>query len=166
MSKNEGKKFEEDFKNSIPSDIWFRRLKDQPGMFFKKDENSYIENEDNLIRFTQKSDYDFEIFNGIYLYCLELKSINLRNLPYTKIKPHQIEVLEKNQKFKNMICGFIINFRKYEKTYFLNIDDFLNYKKNNSARSISIDSVVLYNGILINQTKIRIRYRYDLSLFC
>src|SRR5699024_11116544 len=78
-----------------------------------------------------RNPYDQLIFDGKYLYALELKSNQGTSISHRgsnpQIKPHQTEALTKASQYDNIIAGFILNYRKEDKTYFVSIEDFNHY---------------------------------------
>lgn len=82
------------------------------------------------------------------------------------IRKCQINGLHKWSKFKNVICGFIINFRSIEnKTYFVSIEEFKKYTSTIVKKSINIQDVLNMNPIEIKSTLLRTNYRYDVNSF-
>lgn len=150
MSKNVGKIFEEDFIKSVPQDMFKFRFRDLPYHLTK---NSKYEVNNNPA--------DFMIFNGETLYILELKSTSLSSYPFSNTRDNQVNGLLKYSKLKNVVAGFVINLRKYDETYFLNIDDYI-ILKSGESKSISRQSLQLV-GYLIPQKLKRTRYSYDLE---
>lgn len=167
--KNLGKEFEKIIKESAKkNELYFLRLQDNL-KFGGKVEGA---------RFTQKSPYDGILFNPPKLYCLELKSVGGTSLSYgdkpsCNIKNHQIKSLNEASVYKNIIAGFLIQFREREvKTYkreetvfFINIIDFDNFIKNNDKKSISFNDCKKIGIEIpkINIGKRKIRYIYDLE---
>ena len=84
------------------------------------------------------------------------------------IKKNQIEGLAKIKEY-NVNCGFIINFRKSdatESTYYLGIDDFLQFSNETTKKSINEKDVIEYNGVPLQSKKLRSNFTYDVaSLF-
>lgn len=129
-------------------------------------------------RFTSNNECDFIVFDTIRqnLLSAELKSTQ-SSLSYWRedfendgkkhtfqIKRNQILGLKKWSSFKNVICGFIFNFRhKNNATFFVNIEDFLNYTSALSKRSINYNDVLQMNPIRIKDERKRTRYRYDID---
>ena len=148
MAKSEGKIFEEDFINSVPENIFHFRFRDLPYFLTKGNKYPVLPNP-----------ADFLIFNN-YLYVLELKSTKLSSYPLKNTRENQVEGLLKYSEKDKVICGFVINMRKYEETYFLHIDDYILLSKN--CKSISIDKLRIY-GKFIPQIKKITRYRYNLD---
>ena len=169
MSKNEGKIFEEDIKNSIPDYAKLLRIPDPPQSFTKRSDT----------KFSNKNPYDFECFDSTRrtLYCWELKSTSKKYIGFQTskkddrevlIKWHQIEGLTKASKYENVISGFLLNFRLdngEQLLYFLNIKDFNIMIKNIDKKSFNIMDAVLYNAIKISGNKKRTRFHWDLDSF-
>lgn len=152
---NEGKKFEEDWKKSIPDHVYYFRIRDPAQSFGNKSSNT---------RFSLKNPFDMIMFDGDRLMCLELKSIASGSFPLSMIKDHQIESLSEANQYHNVIAGLILNNRDREQTYFLSIIDFVRYIENTEKKSINICDIVEYNGIMVDAEKKRTRYTYDISL--
>ena len=81
------------------------------------------------------------------------------------IKKHQIEALEEASTYKGCISGFIFNFRAVERTYFLHIEDFLEFTGQTEKKSINEKDIVNSGGIIIKQKKKRVRFTYDIASF-
>jgi recombination protein U len=107
-----------------------------------------------------------EVFYQGNLVLLELKSVLKKSLPLGNIKESQIEGLTKafNRNARHMFVGFLINFRDYEETYFMSIEQFNQYISNEERKSIPIE-FCRDNCILIKQEKKKVRYRYDIEDF-
>lgn len=152
VAKNEGKMFEEDFIKSVPENLFHYRLRDLP---FHLTRNAKYEVNNNI--------GDFFIMND-NLFILELKSTALSSYPFSNSRENQIKGLAKASTKDGVICGFVINMRKFEETYFLYIDDYIDLLENSGRKSISIDDLRL-RGIRIYQIKKRVRFKYDLEDF-
>ena len=68
----EGKRFERDFKASVPADAWCYRLRDSPISY-------YGGSEAEGIRFAQDNICDFFLYRQPTLYLLELKTVGTRS---------------------------------------------------------------------------------------
>ncbi len=111
-------------------------------------------------------------------YGLELKSTKHKSLTFWKedfedkdkkrtfqIRKCQIQGLQKWSKHAG-VFGFVINFRSCEnKTYFISIDEFLDYTSSLSKKSINIDDVLNMNPIEIENNIIRTNYHYNIEKF-
>ena len=78
------------------------------------------------------------------------------------IKHHQIKSLERAQSFENVIAGFVLDFRE-SNTYWISINDFMNFVCNTRKKSISEKDALSHNAILINKTLMRVNYKYDIG---
>ena len=165
MAKNVGKIFEEDFSSSVPQDCFELRLKDSA--------QSY--NERKETKFAWQNPYDYVLFNGEILFCLELKSTCQKYMGFQVdkndksskiIKWHQIDSLTKASVYKNVIAGFVLNFRisdDEQLTYFLSIQDFNKMKSEINKKSFTIMDAVLYGAKRIQGNKKITRWRWELE---
>lgn len=65
-----------------------------------------------------------------------------------------------------MVCGLIFNFRhKDNRTFFVMIDDFIDYTSTLSKKSINMDDVLQMNPVEIECEKKRTRYKYNIEKF-
>lgn len=169
IAKNPGKIFEDSFVNSVPSHVLVKRLNDGASSW----------NGGSGTRFTATNECDFIMFDDTTrtFYGLELKS-TIGSLTYWRedfedkekkcsfnIKKNQIKGLEKWSNHVG-VFGFIFNFRsKSNKTYFVDINDFIGYTNMLSKKSININDVLLMNPFEIESTLLRTNYRYNLKNF-
>ena len=162
--RNEGKKFEEQIKESCPDTILVKKLKD----------NAAGWSGGNNTRFAGNNECDFIMYDGDLFYGLELKSTEGTSFSFWrkdfprkdyKIKKCQIEGLEKWSKHRG-IYGFLLNFRKYDnRTFFVSIKDFLYFTKNTTKKSIGLKDVLSMNPIEISCKKKKVNYIYDMEKF-
>ena len=169
-AQSEGKRFENAFVKSIPDYVLVKRLND----------NASAWSGGNNTRFTSNNECDYILFDDHTrtLYGLELKTTKDNSLTFWredfedktkkqtfKIRKCQIQGLEKWSKHLG-VFGFIINFRSYQnRTYFISIDDFLDYTSTLSKKSINIDDVLKMNPIEIKSKLMRTNYKYDVEDF-
>lgn len=162
---NEGKKFEEDIKNSISEQYYIKRLKDgTTGGGNKK------------IRLSSNNECDFIVFANEWLFLLELKSVAVKRIPltpirkdskdhitaYGNIKKCQLDGMMAQISKKHIEAGFLFNFRTVEETYFVEVSKIQKYFIDEGKSSIPLQWCRDY-GMLIPQEKRRVRYRYNLS---
>jgi len=163
MIKNKGKQFENDFKDSCKSEkIFYYRIKDTASAFNEK----CFKCKDNKNKFTLKNECDFLIFHPPILIPIECKSISTKSISLSEsmIKPQQIESLTKWTVFENVVPGFIFNFREINNdTYFLHINDFNNYIKDENRKNKASIPVAYCEkmGIKIDSMKKVKNYKYD-----
>lgn len=164
---NVGKIFEKEFKDSVlKNDYYFLRLKD-PAQSFNKSESQNL-------RFSLPNPYDCIIYSYPIMFALELKTKQSTSLTFWRkdfkkssfdIKEVQIKGLTEASLCKGIVAGFVINFRKTEHTYFLDIKDFNNMVKNINKKSFNENDVINNNGYLIAQKKKKVRFSYDIENF-
>lgn len=151
---NAGKKFEQDFKASMPDDVLFIRLKDAGG--WGREETK---------RFTIKNECDAIVFKMPKLFMLELKSYKGKSISFdTCIRQYQLDSLCKALPKKYVFAGYIFNFRDVEETYFVYADKVKEYVENADRKSFPIQWV-RENGTIIEQTLKKTRYRYNIQKF-
>lgn len=163
IKKNIGKVFEQNWKNSIPDYIFYYRPPDQAQAF----------EFNQKLRFSAKSPCDCFIFNGDFLYALELKSVGTNSISYEReksdkgiIHKYQIDSLRDFSKYRNTICGFILDFRLSEKTYFCSINNFIQMINIVNKKSFNEKDLLLYgNPLVIKKEKLKVNYRYNISQF-
>lgn len=167
---NEGKRFEEDFANSIPDYCWYKRLNDNAASWAGGANT----------RFTSRNECDYLLFdnNTRTLYALEMKSTKGTSFTFWRedyedktkqqsfmIKKNQIQGLEKWSKH-TMNCGFVFNLRsKNNNTYYVDIKDFINYSSTLDKKSINENDILQMNPIFIDNKIKRVRYGYDIEKF-
>jgi penicillin-binding protein-related factor A (putative recombinase) len=81
------------------------------------------------------------------------------------VKRNQIAGLTESAKFKGIISGLILNFRKTNHTYFIHINDFNSMVKNLDKKSFNEQDVISNQGYLIEQTLKRVKYTYNIQKF-
>ena len=164
ITKNIGKVFEQNFKNSIPNDVLVYRPPDAAQSFDMS----------SKLRFSKHSPCDFILFSGRRntFWALELKtfggSCSFERTKEDKgiIHYYQVESLRKFSTYENVCSGFILDFRKSENTYFLKIDEWDNLINSITKKSFNEDDLLKYaNPVLIEKKKLKVNYRYDIDKF-
>ena len=161
IGKSVGKVFEENWKNSVPDNIWIYRPPDAAQSF----------NQNSSLRFSRKSPCDYMMFNGEYLFCLELKSVAGKSISFERtekdngtIHYHQIKYLKNCLKYRNLIPGLVIDFRGTGNTWFLHIRDWDRLVDSISKKSFNeVDLLSYSNPFLIDKKKLKTNYRYDIT---
>lgn len=167
--KNAGKRFEDCFKRSVPDYCLLQRLNDPP--------QSFIDSADT--RFSPKNPCDFFVFSGIHriLWCLELKTTKSKYMTFediTQKKPeskmihkHQILGLERLGQCDHVVAGFLLNFRDeqnaMERTYFQDIDNFLNMINSIGKFSFNEIDLLLNHAVKVKGVKKRTNYIWDID---
>lgn len=112
------------------------------------------------------------MFDGDVFYTLELKSFDgTCSFERTKddngiIHWYQVDSLKKFATYKNVCSGFILDFRKTDHTYFLNINDWDNLTNSINKKSFNESDMYRYcNPLLIDKKRLKINYRYNVDKF-
>lgn len=147
----EGKKFEEDFKKSVPGNFFIYRLRDSAGAW-QGGENT---------RFTPSNLCDYILFRNT-LYLLELKSTLGASIPLGNFNLKHLKKLALESEKNKVKGGVVINFRDKEKTYYLPAQKVQDFIRSADRKSLPIQYAQV-NGTLIAQTLKRTRYRYDIK---
>ena len=163
---NIGKIFEAQIQKYVPDYAKMMRLPDAAQSF----------GGGNNLRFSRKSPFDYLMWDSSrhYLYALELKTVEGKAISFERNKDengeihyHQICGLNEWNKFDGTICGFIIEFRKCEKTIFIHIKDFNDLVSKIDKKSFNVNDLETYNipHVVIPQEKLKTRYKYDIDFF-
>ena len=81
------------------------------------------------------------------------------------IRKCQIQGLQKWSQYSG-VYGFVINFREYDnRTFFIDIKDFLEYTNRLNKKSINIDDVLKMKYVVIENKIKRVKYKYDIDKF-
>lgn len=169
---NSGKKFEYTFKSSVPDYCLYYRLPDPPQSFTQS----------STLRFSWKNPCDLFLFDShsSTLLTLELKttknsSFSFEDIyieekqPSKMIHKHQILALKEYSNLKNVISGFIFNFRNdsynTEVTYFQSICNFLNMVNVIDKKSFNEMDLLKFNPVLMKGDKKRVNYTWDIDGF-
>lgn len=162
MATNVGKRFEENWKKSIPDNVMYYRLKDSAQSFGGC----------SNLRFSSKNPCDCFLFSSPYLYALELKSVGTSSIFFERTKEekgvihyHQIKGLREFVGYKNVVAGFLFNFRKKdtEITYYQHISDFDKMIDSIDKKSFNEKDLAKFNPYIVNNRKLKVNYRYDVA---
>jgi len=162
---NNGKRFEEDFKKSIPRDVFYLRLRDAGGW----------SNADNT-RFTISNICDHIVHYKGKLFLMELKTHKGKSLPYNcidedilhpkknknskKNKDNKVLILIKHSQYKDVFAYYLVYFSDISETYALSAWHVLEHINAGNRKSIELE-YFKEHGILIPQWIARTRQRYD-----
>jgi penicillin-binding protein-related factor A (putative recombinase) len=113
------------------------------------------------------------MYNGKILYTLELKSVGTTSISFEKTKEdkgvihkHQIDKLLEFSKYKNIISGFLFDFRLSDKTYFCMIEEFVNMINQLDKKSFNENDLFKWcNPIKIEKKKMKVNYKYSVEKF-
>lgn len=166
MAKNVGKVLEEQWKKSTPDYALLYRLPDAAQSFGGS----------NNLRFSSKNPFDFLLFDSKRrrLFALELKTVSGTSISFERknedngeIHFHQIQGLNQWNKYEGIVCGFIIEFRKLQKTVFIDIKEFNRIIDLIPKKSFNYNDLGTYNikHTIISQKKARTRFTYGVDEF-
>lgn len=120
-NKNSGKKFESSVESACKKRrIFYFRIRDVNPAALKS------------MFAIPKNKYDSLIYYKKHLFAIEMKSVNAKSISFSEsmIKENQIKNLQEASTYDGVIAGFLFNFRKdVNKTYFVNVFDFIKYKE-------------------------------------
>ena len=160
MATNPGKKFEEDFSNSVNrEEIFLHRLKDG---------STSTGADEKMIRLKNKNLCDFILFKDGQLVLVELKSFLGKSMSFSNIKSTVDEQqtflynLRLEAKKNNVKAYMILNFRELNETYAIDINNFDEFYKFTGKKSIDITEARQL-GKQLWQKKSRTRYRYGIE---
>lgn len=163
---NTGKKFEANFKASVPKDYYYLRLND-PAVGFSGGDS----------RFSPHNPYDNMVFTGNDMFCFELKSkdgaitfwstqIEIDGKKHTfEIKKHQILGLTKASEFHNVHAGLVINFRNVDRTFYIPICKFNDFVSESDKKSMNWKDAEEI-GIEVEVKHLKVNERYDIKKLC
>jgi len=159
---NDGKVFENSFKESVPNDVYYLRLKD-PASSFGDQGNS-------ALRFSVSNPFDVLLFSNPFLFTLELKSTKGTAFSFKgktpMIKASQIKGLTESSKFEGITSGLIFNMREpYNRTYFLHINNFNEFVKSTTKSSINEKDILAAGAIEIRSKLKVVKYSYYIREF-
>ena len=115
------------------------------------------------------------MFNGFTstFYTLELKSVSTNRISFERkrgdkgvIHKYQLDSLLKFSKYKNVVSGFLLDFRESNNTYFIDISQTLNMIDKINKKSFNENDLFDYcTPIKIEKYKLEVNYRYNLERF-
>lgn len=155
IAQNEGKKFENDVKSSVPDTCWIYRLRDNASSFA---------NGTNT-RFTSSNICDYILFDDITrtLFLIECKSTKGTSVPLTMIRDSQIKGLQEASKH-DLVTGILVNFRNENNdTFFILINEFVDMMDSINKKSFNIKDLESIGATRIKSAKKRTRYKYDIQ---
>lgn len=156
--KSQGKAFEENFRKSVPSGVWYYRFRDSSNTFYGGNTE---------LRFTPSNIADNMLYYNGKLFLNELKSHKGKSIPLdciegNKTKEKQIKELLEAQVFYGIESNVIIFFSEIERCFALNIVNYEEFKRKEERKSIPIEYFI-ENGIELEVSKKRTNYNYNLS---
>lgn len=152
---NNGKRFEDNFRKSIPDNVFYYRFRDGTSSWDKGSQT----------RFQQRNICDCMLYNGKYLYLLELKSCKGKSIPLSNIRQNQVDDLMKANRHDNVIAGIVVEFSELGQVYWMPIDLVHNWYYESERKSIPLASFQNEPCIEIIGKKKKVNFRYDIKQF-
>lgn len=155
---NLGKKFEQNWRKSIPDrkNIYYYRLKD--GTANWAGGNNYN------VRFQASNIADAFLFYDNYLLILELKHHKGKSLPLNCIRANQVKEMTEASKKLGVIPFLIVFFSDIERCFALRINTFNDFVENSDRKSIPL-SFFEEKAIEIGVKKLKTNYKFDINSF-
>lgn len=148
-----GKRLENNIKTSCKyQSIFCERLKDNPSAFG-----------DGKLRFTTNNIADYFIFRDGMLVFIESKNYKGASLPLTAIRDNQYDKMIEAVVHKGIYAGIFIFFEDYEESYFLPIQEIVEFKRKYERKSIPRD-YFKSNGIEVSNTKKKTNYQFNFNI--
>ena len=166
---NTGKRFEADWKASVPADAWYLRLKDSPATFYGGAQEG--------VRFSADNICDSLLFRAPVLYLVELKTVGTPSASLESMfgkfdpvksrwkKQKHLEDMAKAAKRPGIAALVVINFRARGVTYATPAEavlDFMRLTLDGGRRSIP-PAWCAEHGVLVGQRQLRVNWRYDVA---
>lgn len=168
---NAGKRFEADWKASVPKDVWYYRLRDSPGSFYGGAQDG--------VRFTTDNICDCLIFSHPVLCLVELKTTEKRSAPlagmFGKYDPEKrrykkqkhLEAMGAAAQHPGVESVVVINYRATGHTYAVSASKMLGYIEGaiwgTEPKSVS-ESWCQGAGIVVPQRQLKVNWRYDVGM--
>ena len=149
---NSGKRFENNFKKSIPDNVYYYRFRDGTSSW-AKGENT---------RFQQTNACDCMLFFNGKLFMLELKTHKGKSIPFSCIRDNQLEQLAEAESY-GINAGFVVDFQDTGDCYYVSASLLKNYIEIAERKSVPIEWFAL-NGCHIPSRQLRVNRRYDLEV--
>lgn len=154
---NTGKRFETDFKNSVPEGVYYKKLAD-PAIGFDISSSTQ--------RFSPKPPYDAVACKNGRMFALELKSSATKSMSFEgkspNIKQEQVDNLILAED-AGAVAGLVLHFSKLSETYFVKASVFKKTCESLNKKSINV-SEVREIGLPIPTHKRKVSHWYELDI--
>lgn len=121
--KDYGKKFEKDFKDSMPSEVWYYRIKTRTTSYKGDSEIA-----------------DSICFRKPNLFIFELKSTKEKRLPFSMIRPNQIQGISRAVQNYDVYGGILVQLREPYYHFYVPIEVLVEYIEN-GHKSIKLKDI-------------------------
>ena len=165
---NEGKRFERDFKASVPADAWCYRLRDSPVSYYG---GSGAEG----IRFAQDNLCDFVLYRAPTLYLLELKTVGTPSAALTSLfgkfdpekrcykkQRHLQDMAKAEQSATGLRALVVLCYRRTGHTYAVPAREWVERAAAGGRKSIP-EEFCINHGTPVAARQLRVNWRYDVA---
>lgn len=152
---NSGKRFENNFRLSVPSNVFYYRFKDGTSSWDKG----------TITRFQHKNICDSMLFYQNKLFLIECKSHKGKSLPLSRIRDNQVEELLKASKYDGIIAGILIEFSEIREYYFLEINKLIEYTEEFTHKKSIPVQYLRENAESVSHELKRVNVRLDIKEF-
>jgi recombination protein U len=122
-----GKKFEQDFQNSVPTGFYYYRLRDAAGWRVGTE-----------TRFSVSNDYDLFMYALGSLFAIELKTSKGTSIPFNSLRLNQEQGLMKAAAHEGVLAGVLVQMRKYDEIFWVPIWEWVSAKARLSRKSLGM----------------------------
>lgn len=166
---NVGKRFEADFRASVPPNVWYYRLKDSPATFYGGAQDG--------VRFTTDNICDLLLFRAPVLFLVELKTVGTPSASleamFGKFDPEKgrwkkqkhLEDMVKAAQHPNITALVVIAFRARGVTYAVPaaaVLEFMALALEGGRKSIP-PAWCAEHGVLVPQRQLKVNWRYGVA---
>lgn len=157
--KNLGKIFEDNWRKSVPKDVFYYRFRDSGSSYYGGNKN---------LRFTPSNIADCLLYDSLTgLHLIELKNHKGKSIPLScimgnKTKEKQMKDLQNANNFPGVYSSIIVFFCDVGECFELPINEFFNFINSEDRKSIPIDYFEKY-GSKIECEKLRTNYKYNIE---
>lgn len=166
---NTGKRFEADFKASIPAGFWYYRFKDNPAAYYGGGQEG--------LRFASDNICDCQIYKAPFLHLIELKTVGTPSAPLASLfgrydtetgrykKQKHLEDMAQATEHAGITASVVIHFRLTEHTYAVPAADVLAalQRATEGDRKSLPEQFCRERGVLVAQRRLRVNWRYDVE---
>jgi recombination protein U len=125
-----GKRFEQDFMNSVPTGFYYYRLRDAAGWRVGTD-----------TRFSVSNDYDLFMFALGWLFAMELKTVKGKSIPFSALNPRQEAGLMKAAAHEGVQAGVLVYVRGSDEIFWVPIWEWVNAKARLERKSLGLSEL-------------------------
>lgn len=166
---NTGKRFEADFKASVPPGCWYYRFRDSPASYYGGGQDG--------LRFTGDNICDCQIYRAPFLHLFELKTVSSKSASLTAMfgafdrssgrykKQRHLEDMAQASENNGITASVLIFYRISEHTWAVpaaSVLKALQESAEGGRKSITEDYCATY-GITVPQRQLRVNWRYDVE---